>query len=244
MAYRVPAFLKRSGDSLLFNLVDKECVFYIPEEFFSTNNIALIDGAYLSTLGIFNYCIRDIITKKDSGIKTFNFPTIFLSKPDRIEKVKGLKLKNLDEMDYRLAIFKLNDEVVSSVKVPQIIDNVEILFKLFLITGRIPAGLRYDKLQNYFKENINLNGADYGIQMQLFGIVFSELCRDPKDISKPFRLSKMEDMTNFKSISVKGIPNNVSPFVSLTSENFDESLMSSIIMDQDKYSPLEKILTL
>lgn len=244
MKYNVPSFLKRSGDSLLFNLPDKEFVFYIPEDYFKTS-ISIIDGSYLSTLGVCNYCIRDSVTKKDSGIKTFNFPTIFLSKPDRIEKVKGLKLKsNLDETDYRIAIYVLDDEVVSSVKVPQIIDNVETFFKMMLITGKIPTGIRYDEIHNYFKDNINLAGSDYGINMQLFGVVISEICRDPKDISIPFRLTKMEDMSAFKSISIKGVPNYVSPFVSLTSENFDESLITSITMDSDKYSPLEKILTM
>ena len=93
-----------------------------------------------------------------------------------------------------------------------------------------------------FKENIKLNGSDYGINMQLFGIIVYEICRDPKDLSKPFRLAKNDNMNDYRPISIKAVPNYVSPFVSMTSENFDESLVASVTMDQNKPSPLEKIL--
>jgi len=80
--------------------------------------------------------------------------------------------------------------------------------------------------------------------MQLFGIMQSELCRDPKDLSRPFRLTDMKDMNAYKHVSIKEIPNYISPYVSITSENFDESLMASILIDDKdiKSTPLEKII--
>ena len=56
------------------------------------------------------------------------------------------------------------------------------------------------------------------------------------------RLSNNDNMNDYKPVSIKAIPNYVSPFVSITSENFDESLIASVTMDQNKPSPLEKIL--
>ena len=241
MAYDVPKFLKRKDDALLFNNPDGELVFYVPEYYFKSR-IAEIYGAYYSFIGICNYSIFDK-NGNNNGLHEFNFPTIFMCKPYEVEKISNVKLtKNVDPSDYRLLKFKYGDEVVTSVKVPQIIDNVEILFKAFLISGKIPTTIPYDKLHEYFKENINLNGSDYGINMQLFGIIVSEICRDPKDLSKPFRLSNNDNMNDYRPISIKTVPNYVSPFVSFTSENFDESLIASITMDSDKYSPLEKIL--
>ena len=242
MAYDVPNFLRRDGDALLYN-GDGELVFYVPEVYFNTNNIALVIGSYISMLGICNYALLDKDGKIRGEVKEFHFPTIMLCKPSEVEKVKNYQVtKNTDAIDYRILHFKDGDEVVTSVKVPQIIDNVEVFFSMFLITGKIPTTISYDKIHEYFKENINLNGSDYEMNMQMFGLVVSEICRDPRDLSRPFRLSDMSNMHGYRPISVKEIPNYISPYVAITSENFDESLMAAITTKEDKYSPLEKVL--
>lgn len=239
----IPPFLRRNGDALLFN-GEGELVFYVPEHYFSTN-IAIVYGAYISMLGVCDYTIFDKTGKKNNGLHPFRFPTIFLCKPYTTEIIKGVKLtKDSEPSDYRLLRFKDGDEVVTSVKVPQVIDNVEMFFNMFLVSGKIPTTIPYDKIQEYIVENMNLNGSDYGVNMQLFGLVVSELCRDPKDLSRPFRLSNMDSMNGYKPISIKKIPDYVSPYVAITSENFDESLMAAILSEDDKYSPLEKVLTL
>ena len=137
------------------------------------------------------------------------------------------------------------DEVVSQVRVPQITDNVELLTRLMIITGRIPTTISYDKGHDYFTESAELNGFSYGLNRQLFGILWAELCRDPDDITRPFCMTDMKDMHGYKPISIKATPNYISPYVAMTSENWDESLRSAILIDDKdiKYSPLEKIVT-
>lgn len=242
----VPKFLKLEGEALIFNQ-EGELLFYIPEEFFgkSKNPIAQIVGSYVSTIGICDY----VIVSKDgkhSEPKPFRFPTIFLCKPSYVEKEKNVKLtKTSGGNEYRVLHFHKGDEVVSQTRVPQIIDNVEYFYQLMVITGKIPTTIRYDKGHEYFTENMELNGSGYGLSMQLFGILWSELCRDPNDISKPFCTTTMKDMNGYRPISIKTSPNYVSPYVSLTSENFDESLRAAIVMDDEEiqYSPLERVVT-
>jgi hypothetical protein len=81
--------------------------------------------------------------------------------------------------------------------------------------------------------------------MQLFGILWAELCRDPNDVSKPFYTTDMKDMNGYKPVSIKTTPNYVSPYVALASEQLDESIRAAILIDDDdaKYSPLEKVVT-
>ena len=82
-------------------------------------------------------------------------------------------------------------------------DNAEDLINLFIIGGHISNTIPYDKIQNYFIDNINYNNDDgYGISLQLFGIVIGELCRSTKDVSKPFRLTGSTNMHDYKSISI------------------------------------------
>ena len=259
----MPKYLTRVGDALVFNQDNSEFVFYVPEIFFNDNTkqpIAEISGQYVTTIGILLYSIINS-SGKASGPYLFNFPTMFMCKPNRIEKVKGLKLKHLsydnDEVsteegnvggdDYRILHFEKGDEVVSQVRVPQLIDNVDMFFKLTMITAKIPNSIAYDKIWEEFLLNIGLNGFSYNTHAQILGVLASGIARNPKNVAEPFRYTNMNDMHAYTPISVKKLPNYTSPFTSLTSEGFDEGIMSAVLMkDKDEkdipYSPLETVL--
>ena len=155
---------------------------------------------------------------------------------------------NIDPADYRILHFKKDDKVVKQIRVPQIIDNSELFFKIVVITAKMPTTIPYDDIWGLFLENAQLNGFNYGLHSQLFGVIVSELCRDPDDFKKSYRLSKKSnDPTGYKLISIRYLPKFVSPYVSLTSENFDDALKSSILLSDDEekdipVSPLEKVI--
>lgn len=242
-----PKFLRREGNAVLFDIDGGEFLFYVPEVEFGTRS-AEIYGSYVKLLGILNYIIIDK-NGKEGELKTFKWPTLFSTKPSSIEKVKNLKLnKTMRPADYRILHYKYGDEVISSVFTPQETDNAEELFRLFLVTGKIPTTIPYDTLWEYYDKNMNLNGADYGLHDQLFGIITSECARSSKDVSIPFRLSGETDMCNYTPISIKESAKYVSPYAALTSENWDESLVSAVLLSDDpkgkKYSPLEKVLSM
>lgn len=239
MAYNVPKFLKRDGDSLLFN-EEGQFVFYVPEVYFDRGD-AQIKGEYINLLGILDYTVY----KPDGsniGLKRFNFPTVFLCKPSRIEKSKNLRLKAaVEPQDYRLLIFEKGDAVVVSVKVPQNISNVEDFYKIFL-TGKLPTTIPYDKLHNYFVDAMELNGSSYGMTLQMFGIVVSEMCRDPHNPSRAFRQTKFTDPMGYSAISIKDLPKYISPSSSIGSENWDLGVVGAIMNPTNANSPMEKLL--
>ena len=185
--------------------------------------------------------------------KPFDFPTKFMCKPSSMEqKVSGVELNKKfggfeDEVLYRLLIFNKGDEVVHSVFVPEAIENVEDFFRLLFMVARLSNTIPYDKVHEYIKENMNLSGSDYGVNAQMYGIIISEIFRDKDDISIPFRNGKNidNDMKAYKTISMTKTPNYIDPYVSITSQYWDESLMSAVLLSQkgeDKGSPLEKIM--
>lgn len=242
MAYDIPSFVSRDGDALVFNQKDSTFIFYVPEKYFTTKD-AIIIGDLVNLLGIMNYEIIDNKTKKSKiGMKMFNFPTVFLTRPSSIEKAKELQLnKNAKPMDYRLLKYKKGDQIVVSVHVPEDIENVEAFYNLFM-RGNLPNTIPYDELQNIVYENMRLNGYSYGITMQLVGILISELYRSSKNIDIPFRLSKSTDMYDYTAIDIRQVPKHISPFVSLTSENWDESVVGAVMVKDIKDSPMEKLL--
>lgn len=240
MNEKIPSFLKRQGDSILYNDNGYFC-FYIPEKYFDTN-IAFYSGEYISTLGIMPYTIKKDNTK--SVLRIFNYPTRFLTKPYNVEKMRGIKLiKESDPTDYRALYFKKDDQIIVDIKVPQDVKNAEDLIKLFIINGFIPNYIPYDKIQNYFIDNYTYNGSSYPISLQLFGVILSELCRNKKNIKTPFRLSKDNNMNDYKSISVKTIPRLISAYSAITSENINSAIVYASLNDNQIASPLERILT-
>lgn len=235
----VPKFLKRDGDALLFNQ-EGQFVFYVPELYFDRGD-AIIKGEYVNLLGILDYTIFSP-DGKNIGLKRFDFPTVFLCKPSRIEKSKNLKLKAaIEPSDYRLLIFEKGDAVVVSVKVPQNIANVEDFYRIFL-TGKLPNTIPYNKLHEYFIKSMELNGSSYGMTLQMFGIVISEMCRDAKDPSKAFRHTHFTDQMSYRAIGIKDLPKYISPSASIGSENWDMGVVGAIMNPSDVGSPMEKLI--
>lgn len=247
----VPNFLKYEDGKLLYNNDDgSEFAFYIPENFFNDNTktpIASVEGEYVSSIGLFSWAIINKNGVRGKA-KLFNFPTMILTRPYSIEKVKGIQLnENEDPDDYRVLRYKYGDEVISQTIVPQILNNVELVIKLAVITSKIPKSISYDDGWKIFLESARLNGFSYKLSAQLFGILWSELCRDPKDISKPFRLSDSKNMHGYKAVGIKLLPNYVSPYTSIVSEGFDEGIIAANLLSDKPdnellKSPLEKII--
>ena len=246
----IPKFLRLENNALLFNEDNKELHFYVPENFFdegSKKPIAKIDGQYVSMIGICEWCIVDSNGKR-SELKPFTFPTMILCKPYKIEKVKSLKTDIEGEpKDYRILHFAKDDEVISQTRVPQIVDNVELLTQIMFLTGRVPNSVSYDQLWKLPIESMELNGNKFALHSQLFGMVASEICRDPKDINRPYRVMKTNDLHNYNLVSVKLLPKYKSPFTSLISEQIDTGIMGAVLLkdvpeDQLPDSSLEKIL--
>lgn len=243
-------FLTEKNNALLFNQ-EGELHIYIPESYFTDvkkNPPASIIGQYITFLGIANWALVST-TGKVGEIHDFIYPTMVTCKPDRIEKVKNVSLKGTKAIDYRVLHFKKGDEVISNVNIPEDADIAELVLKnLTIVSGKLPPTLSYDKALTLAPDAMELNGNSYGTNMQFFGIMISEVFRDPHDISKPFRYSNTTDMTNYQHVGVKTVANFVSPYVSLASENIDESIIASVLLSDKPdselgHSPLERVLT-
>ena len=251
----IPPFARREEDALLFNQ-DGSLEYYIPEDYFGSgkSTSATVEGAYVKLMGSFNY--RIIAANGSPGkLKAFNFPTMFLCRPGKIEKRKDIQLDNdLDPDDYRVLIFYKDDQLITRCHVEQDIDNLSELFRLHIQTGRIPNSIPYNDLYEYPFECMSLNSGEYGVHSQAMGLIYSKICRDPSDISKPFRLSKAinDSITGYTPISIKEASKHISPVGSLTSENLDSAIMSAILLSDDekkgkikhKESPLERVITM
>lgn len=247
----LPKFVSRDGVSLIFNQ-DGQLIYYVPDAFFNGKR-ALLEGETVVLLG--SFCYR-LVSKSGSlgELKQFNYPSMFICKPSSIEKVKDYKLTEVSQAkDYRLLIFEKGDQLVTNVFTPQDLAYTEELLSLHILTGKIPENIPYIDLYKYPYKSMQINGEAFQIHTQLMALLYSKICRDPKDLKKVFRLSKELDIdnTSYIPISIKDVPKYSSPYTSITSENIDEGILSSVLLSQDEdngkphvYSPLEKVLTM
>lgn len=239
MAFNVPSFLRKEGDSLIFDKPG-EFIFYVPEIYFDRGD-ALIVGEMVRIIGIMDYAIFDE-KGKTNGLKRFYFPSIFLTQPSSIDKQKNVKLtKSQPAKDYRLLRYKKDDVIVVSTRVPQSPYNIEDFYKIFL-TGKLPTTIPIDKLQDYFIDNCNYNGEDYGVSIQVFGFIIGEIARDPNNLNKAFRLTDWTDPTAYRCIPLSDLPKYISPSQSITSENWDRAIVGAIMNPSDVESPMEKLI--
>ena len=248
----LPSFLSLKGRSLVFNRDNATFVFYVPANYFNNTSkipIAEYRCQYVSFIGVCNYAIIDSQGRRGE-LKPFIFPTMFLCKPGEIDETSGknLSLDNTEPSDYILLKFQKGDEIVSDIRVPQDIGNVEMFFKMMIMTAKVPTTIPYDKLWELFYESGNLNGLNYGLNIQLICLIVSRICRDPNDISKLFCNTDMKDMKKYTELSIKNVPKYISPYQAITSENFDEALRAAVLLkdevDSTPISPLEKIVTM
>lgn len=217
-----------------------EMIYYVPEYYFKTNKAYSV-GEVITVMGIFPYGLYDK-DSKEIKIGRFKCPTMIDCRPSSITKEKSFTLKGSKEpTDYRLLHFKNNDELLSSIFVAKDVDNVEKFVNL-LIGGHLPDDIPYDELIDYVIANAKLNDFSYKVSNQIIGLLLSELCRDPNDLSTPFRLKKSTDMNDFTMLSVKKIPKFTSPYAAFTSENADEAIAAAITVAGDAISPLEKVM--
>ena len=249
---KIPDIFKQDGYAIKYDVDDgTEVVYYVPEDFFNNNTknpIAQVEGEYISLMGL---CLWAIVDKngKVGKLRLLKIPTIFTCKPYVVDKVKNEKLPGTAEAaDYRILRFRYGDEVISNVRTEKTVDHAEMLFKILVFTARIPTLISYEDIWKLFLENAEANGFNYGLNIQLYCMLTSLVCRNSKNVVEPFRWTNMSDMHNYKPISIRMVPKFISPFTAITSENFDEGLRASIMMSdrpdsEIPYSPIEKVLT-
>jgi hypothetical protein len=233
------SFLKQDKEKVLFS-GDGELIYYIPEKYFESK-AAIVIGEVVETIGIFTYAVFNKAGKMET-MKLFDYPTKISCRPNSIEKVKDYHLTGTSEPKaYRLLHFKKDSELICNVNIPKEFSNLKLFLNLFM-RANLPDNIPYNEVQNYVMDNAVLNNFNYKVSAQTIGWLISEIYRDAKDLSKPFRLSGSNDMTAYKAISVDNVPKYTSAFTAITSDNADEAIAAAMTTKGTGESPLEKIM--
>lgn len=217
---------------------------YIPYNYFELHMADIIDEK-IETLGIFIIRVFKDADKKDNSINhIYKFPTKITTIPSDRKKEK-LKINGVVDEYLVLKYYKGDVFLNSTVYVESasfVVDFINLVNK-----GKLPRFLQYDDAVKLELKSIELNEVGYEVPGTILELIASEIQRDASDITKPYRY-KVTNKTNknFLPVSIQSLPSQNGTFSSVTFENIDYQLISSI--NKTKYnknetvSPLEKTI--
>ena len=218
---------------------------YIPY-YYIDSKMLRINAKSITSLGIFLFRVFKNEDKKDHAkMHVYKLPCRIDMKPTNYHKDKISVNGTVYEM--LVLQFYTNDVFIDSTVIVQDDDLVND-YITFYHNGKIPNFIKYDDVVMSELNCILINKMKYPVPMTLFEAICSEINRDINDISKSCRKSMANGAgeRDYKPVSISQIPSFNSTFTSITFEDIDYQLTSSVnrtrYNKEDIISPIEKTI--
>jgi len=244
--------LVQEDNSIIFQSKTFCLDIYIPKKNFD-RSLSEYNGAYIKTLGIFAFDIKQISSaeKGKFGIfHTLKFPNIIqFTYSDHFKYEGTLNNGLISSREYEVFRLTDGDIFMDRVVIEQSATAV-INFVNSLHDGQIPETIPYPELINLYLNALDLNHVSLKNPAVVFELILSELCRDKNDLHRPFReaIARQANYNQFayQSINLREIPSLSNTFAALSFEDFDNAAIASINNNnsnmKEKESPIEKII--
>ena len=171
---------------------------YIPSDYFE-HGISEIIGSDVNTFGIFKFDAYGLDSKKFNEENPFTNPTRFVIEFPMMIKMSPSSIYEERDNDKNLITvleFVQNDLFMNTINFVRTWKNIAKMLDL-LLKGFLPKTLTYERVVGFMNECCALNGKDYGVADTIEEIMVAELYRDPKNLSRAFRLA-LADNPNLK----------------------------------------------
>ena len=222
-------FLQQQKDgSVVFTCAKAEIEF--PEKFID-HQIAEIVGKDVKILGLIEIKVYDTeedVEKNHSRNVFFKHIGMIITCPSSITDVRH---KGEDDKYINLT-YKQGDAFIQNVNITQDSKVASIVLDL-MTSGYFPNVIPYDEIAQYWSDASAYNGVGLSAMSQSsIELIVSELCRDPKNLSRSFRHKIAEDphtdKMRWKMINIKLLPRYSSVFSSITSGDARNNLISIV----------------
>ena len=224
--------------------------FYIPKFYFEdTAKFAEDAGAIVKALGVFDVGIFE--NGKLKEMKVLNLPTwvdFFVTDSEDRE----VNLPNDPEGSTMCKVLKYskNHKIMNSNLIENS-SNVESYLN-FVIKGKIPAIVPYEKSLQIWRKNQSLNSATLGVPSVIEELILSVAYRYKNDQGKKFAhiIGKNPEISQYDYVmnNIRQICQYTSTFTALTFEDMDAMITTSLNRTRTKgneaYSPIEDLLKL
>lgn len=223
--------------------------FYIPKYYFEdTNKFAEDAGNVIKSLGIFDVGIFE--SGKLKEMKVLNLPTwidlFVIDSEDR-----DINLPNDNEITpCKVLKYSKNHKIMNSAVI-QDSSNVE-SFLNFVIKGKVPSIVPYEKSLQIWRKNQSLNNTNLGVPAVIEELILSVSYRDKNDPGKKFShvIGKDPNVSQYDYVmnNIRQICQYTSTFTAITFEDLDSMVTTSLNRTRtngnEAFSPVEGLIKL
>lgn len=243
-----------SGENILLNVPYAEAyissdLFTKDEETKSSIAVQYADGFKL--MGMFNirFYQSDEAPRESTKLRTFNFPNMIMTYPSDFTTAKLKLTPSSDPENYIVMKYYMGDVVMAAEEVQSPANCTK--FLNMITKGKIPNTIPYDLFEGIWQTNFTINKFNPQVPSVILQLIWAEMCRDPNDITRPFRMiygKGNADVTSYKETNMNNVAAATSVFSAMSFERIKEKLASSINMTtegtEQRRSPVEEVLTM
>jgi hypothetical protein len=218
-------YLKTVNNSYIFT--GEKAKIYVPERY-SAQGVLKITS-HVEVLGVFEIIVND---NEEIGLI---LPTTIQIHPSKIYK------ENKDDVDYTVLELHKGDVFMQSKTIVQKANLVYVMFVEFLANGNLPKFIRYWDIPKLFDHAQKVCGINLRVPKNIFEILYAHLYRDPKDLSKPYRLTSMTAPAVFLSLRDTAYATD-STTAKLVGSYMQDNFNSAIVNPSTERSRVEDML--
>jgi hypothetical protein len=162
------------------------------------------------------------------------------------------RLQNgMPELDYDIFTLASGDAFIYDVNHKESVDDIVFFIQKLVEGAKLPPTLSYEEIMNVYLKALEVTkiNTKLGVNSVSLEFVMSELYRDKKNLSKPFRLSyngKSVGPYDYKMLRIVKVPEQNSVFTGITGEDTDQQLISAVLRTREgkdeRPSPIEEII--
>jgi hypothetical protein len=239
-----PNFLEKLADgSVIFTCPHAEII--IPQDYFD-HNIAEIVGKEVDMFGLFNILVWETPDIEDETPKKYfyKFKSRIRTVPSSIEEGK----RNEEGAKQTILHYNEGATFIVTVNLQKSIDVARQMLDI-MTWGYLPNIIPYEEIAAYWTDVNIYNGVNLDTMSQIsIEMMVATLCRDPDDLSRPFRHRLRDDPKidhhAWKILNIKRLPRYSDTWSSLISGDPRGNLVSVISRQRQgkkqRESPIEK----
>lgn len=167
------------------------------------------------------------------------------------ESVRKRLQNGMPELDYDVFILNSGDAFLYDVNHKESVDDIVFFIQKLVEGAKLPPTLSYEELMSVYLKALEVTkiNTKLGVNSVSLEFVMSELYRDKRNLSKPFRLSyngKSVGPYDYKMLRIVKIPEQNSVFTGITGEDTNQQLISAVLRSREgrdeRPSPIEEII--
>lgn len=218
---------------------------YLPSYYLESGEaMAAIVGRRVECIGMFWFSVSGKFYELQVPVKiSFEFS-------DR-ESVRKRLQNGMPELDYDVFVLNNGDAFVYDVNHKEAIDDIIFFIQKLVEGAKLPPTLSYEEVMDVYLKALEVTkiNTKLGVNSVTLEFIMSELYRDRRNLSKPFRLSyngKSVGPYDYRMLRIVKVPENNSVFTGITGEDTDQQLISAVLRTREgkaeRPSPIEEII--